>query len=77
VWLLFARNTNGWTYVHQFPRAQFIAVLRATASEGARQFADYVNDLPKLIADHEAHSRSQSVAQPRLRSVAPWRSPRL
>ncbi len=60
LWWVFAKSTSGSAYVHLFSRAQFIELHRSTATETARQFHEFVNDiLPKLIADYESHLRAQ------------------
>ena len=58
LWWLFAKSTNGWVYLTQFPRAQFIECHRSTATEIARHFDEFVNDIPKLIGDYESHLRA-------------------
>ena len=55
-WLL--KSTDGWAYIAQFPRAQFIQCHRSTATEIARQFDGFVNDIPKLTGDYESHLRA-------------------
>ncbi len=59
LWWLFAKSTNAWVYLAHFPRAQFIECHRSTATELARQFDEFVSDIPKLIADYESRSRAQ------------------
>lgn len=54
LWWLFAKGTNGSAYLHLFARAQFIECHRSTASESAREFEQFANDIPKLIADYES-----------------------
>src|SRR6266576_2715857 len=59
LWWLFAKSTNAWVYLAHFPRAQFIECHRSPAREIARQFDEFVSDIPKLIADYESRSRAQ------------------
>jgi hypothetical protein len=56
---LFAKSINGPAYLAPFPRNQFIHCHRSTATEIARQFDEFVNDIPKLIADYESRPRAQ------------------
>ncbi len=58
LWWLFAKSANGSAYVAQFPRALFIESHRSTATERARQFDKFVNDI-KLIANLESLPRPQ------------------
>jgi len=59
LWWLFAKNTNGSAYLAPYPRAEFIECHRSTATEKARQFDEFVNDIPKLMAEYESHRRAQ------------------
>jgi len=63
LWWLFAKNNNGSAYIAPYPRAEFIECQRSTATEKARQFDEFVNDIPKLIADYESHRRAQPSRQ--------------
>jgi len=63
LWWLFAKNTNGSAYVAPYPRAEFIECHRSTATEEARQFDEFVNDIPQLIAEYESHRRAQPFRQ--------------
>lgn len=56
-WL--AQSTDGSTYVLRYLRARFIESHRGGTPESARDFDDFVNGLPKLIADCESHVRAQ------------------
>lgn len=59
LWWLFAKSPNAWVYLAPFPRVQFIECHRSAATEFARQFDEFVNDIPKLIGDYESHLRAQ------------------
>ncbi len=63
LWCLLAKSTNGSAYVHPVSRAQFIEWCRSPVTETARQFDEFVNDIPKLIADYESHRRAQPLRQ--------------
>ena len=63
LWWLFAKISNVWAYVAPYPRAEFIECHRSTATEKARQFDEFVNDIPKLIADYESQRRAQPLRQ--------------
>jgi len=57
---------------------QFIDWHRSTATETARQFHEFVNDiLPKLIADYESHRRAQPLRHDPLQPPTSRRSFRL
>lgn len=67
LWWLFARGQSGWAYVAQYPRIEFIAAHRGDAPEVARQFSSFVNEIPRLIAEHERQMsapRSVSLSLP-------------
>jgi len=59
LWWLFAKSSNVSAYVAPYSRAQFIECHRSTATEIARQFGEFVSDIPKLIADYESRRRAQ------------------
>ena len=59
LWWLFAKSANGWAYIASYPRALFIEGHRSTAPEIARQFEEFVNEMPKLIAAYESHIHAQ------------------
>ena len=63
LWWLFAKNTNGSAYFVPYPRAPFIECHRSTGTELARQFDEFVSDIPKLIAAYESHRRAQPLRQ--------------
>jgi hypothetical protein len=57
LWWLFARSTDGSTYIAPYSRARFIESHRGGAMEIAREFDEFVNDIPKLVADYESQRR--------------------
>lgn len=59
LWYLLARISSGSTYVHPVLRAEFIEWHRSPGTELARQFDEFVTDIPKLIADYESRPRAQ------------------
>ena len=59
LWWLFAKSSNVSAYVAPYSRAQFIECHRGTATKIGRQFDEFVNDIPKLIADYESHRWAQ------------------
>jgi len=61
LWWLFAKSTNGSAYVAPYPRAKFIESHRGAATEIAREFDEFVNDIPKMVADYESHLRAQAL----------------
>ncbi len=61
LWWLFAKSTNGSAYVAPYPRAKFIESHRGAATEIAREFDEFMNDIPKLVADYESHLRAQAL----------------
>ncbi len=63
LWWLFAKSSNVSAYVAPYSRAEFIECHRSTATEIARQFDEFVNDIPKLIADYESQRRAQPLRQ--------------
>jgi len=63
LWWLFAKSTNGAAYVAPYPRAKFIESHLGAATEMAREFDEFVNDVPKLVADYESHRRAQTLRQ--------------
>jgi hypothetical protein len=56
LWWSFAKSGNGWAYVAPYPRAQFIESHRGTP-QAAQAFDEFVNDIPKLVADYERRRR--------------------
>jgi hypothetical protein len=62
LWWLFAKSADGWTYVAPYSRAKFIESHRCGETEiTAREFDEFVNDIPKLVAAYEAHLRAQAL----------------
>jgi hypothetical protein len=62
LWWLIAKSTDGLTYVAPYSRARFIESHRVAATEiAAREFDEFVNDIPKLVAAYEAHFRAQAL----------------
>lgn len=59
LWWLFARSTDGSTYVAPYSRARFIESHCRGATELAQEFDEFVNDIPKLIADYESGLRAR------------------
>ena len=62
-WLL-AKRPNGPVYVAPIPRAEFIYIHRQTATQTARDFDSFVEELSELVANYESHHRVQAL--PRL-----------
>jgi competence protein CoiA len=63
LWWLFAKSTNGSAYVAPYSRAKFIESHRGAATEIAREFDEFMTDIPKLVADYESHLRAQALRQ--------------
>ncbi len=63
LWWLFAKSANGAAFLAPYSRAQFIESHRSAATEIAREFDEFMNDIPKLLADHESHCRAQALRQ--------------
>jgi competence protein CoiA len=63
LWWLFARSTHGSAYVAPYPRAKFVESHRHAATETAREFDQFVHEVPKLVADYESHLRSLAFRQ--------------
>jgi len=61
LWYVLAKSAQGLTYVQPVSRAQFIEWHRSPGTEIARQFDEFVNELPKLIADSESRPGAQPV----------------
>ena len=59
LWWLFAKSTDGSAYIMPYPRATFIESHRGGAPEAARQFDEFVNEIPKLIVNYESQLRAQ------------------
>src|SRR6266702_3722476 len=60
LWWLFAKSTDGPAYVAPYSRARFIESHRGGAPETAREFDEFVKDIPKLVGDYESHLRAQA-----------------
>jgi competence protein CoiA len=57
LWWLFARSTSESAYVAPYSRAKFIEGHRVGATEiAAREFDEFVNDIPKLVAEYESRA---------------------
>jgi hypothetical protein len=63
LWWLCAKSTNGAAYLAPYQRAKFIESHRGAATEIAREFDEFVNDAPKLVADYETQRRAQALRQ--------------
>ncbi len=63
LWWLFAKSTDGPAYVAPYSRATFIESHRGGATEIAREFDEFVKDIPKLVGDYESHLRAQPLRQ--------------
>jgi hypothetical protein len=57
LWWLLARSADGPTYLAPYSRATFIESHRGGVTEIAREFDEFVNDIPKLVADYERQRR--------------------
>jgi competence protein CoiA len=61
LWWLFARSTGGLVFLAPYSRASFIESHRGGGTpEAAREFDEFMKDVPKLVADYESHRRTQS-----------------
>ena len=60
LWWLFAKSTDGPAYVAPYSRDRFIESHRGGATEIAREFDEFVKDIPKLVGDYESHFRAQA-----------------
>ena len=54
LWWLVGRGNSGWAYLQMFSRTQFVNCLRGPASESARAFEAFLQDVPQLITSYEA-----------------------
>jgi len=64
LWWLLATSTKG-AYLTPYSRARFIESHRAGgAADAAREFDEFVNDIPKLVANWESQLRAQSLQDP-------------
>ena len=63
LWWLFAKSTDGPAYVAPYSRATFIESHRGGAPEIAREFDEFVKDIPKLVGDYESYRRAQPLRQ--------------
>jgi len=63
VWWLFAKSTDGPAYVAPYSRATFIESHRGGATEIAREFDEFIKDIPKLVGDYESHLRAQALSR--------------
>lgn len=61
LWWLFAKSTDGSAYLAPYPRAKFIESHRGGKTEIAREFDQFVKDIPKLVGDYESHLRAQAL----------------
>jgi competence protein CoiA len=61
LWWLLAKTSDGPTYVAPYSRARFIESHHGGATEIAREFDEFVNDIPKLVANYESHLRAQAL----------------
>jgi hypothetical protein len=50
-----------------YSRARFIESHRGGAPEAAREFDEFMNDIPKLVAAYESHQSFQSLPTPPLK----------
>ena len=64
LWWLLATSTNGLAYLAPYSRAKFIESHRGGAADAAREFDEFVNDIPKLVAKWESQPRAQSLQNP-------------
>ena len=64
LWWLLATSAKG-AYLTPYSRARFIESHRAGgAADTAREFDEFVNDIPKLVANWESQLRAQSLQDP-------------
>jgi competence protein CoiA len=63
LWWLLAKNTNGSAYVTPYSHTKFIESHRGGATEIAREFDEFVSEIPKLVADYESQRRDQARRQ--------------
>ncbi len=69
VWWLFAKSTDGPAYVAPYSRATFIESHRGGATEIAREFDEFIKDIPKLVGDYESHLRAQALSRAPMRPL--------
>jgi hypothetical protein len=75
LWWLFAKSTTGSAYVAPYQRADFIDSHRGGATAKAREFDEFVNDIPRLVADYESQRPAQALRQapmPPLQGFQPY-----
>jgi hypothetical protein len=63
LWWLFARSIEGPTYIAPYLRASFIEGHCGRAPEVGRQFDMVANEIPKILAEYEAHLRARAALQ--------------
>ena len=61
LWWLVATSANGLTYLAPYSRTKFIENHDVGATEKAREFAQFVNDIPKLVGNYESQLRAESL----------------
>jgi hypothetical protein len=61
LWWLLATSTNGLAYLAPYSRAKFIENHRGGTADAAREFDEFVNDIPKLLSNYEIQLRAQSL----------------
>ena len=61
LWWLLAKRPNGQVYAAHFSRAEFIEIHRGTATQMARNFDSFVEELSELVANYESHRRAQAL----------------
>ena len=61
LWWLLATSTNGLAYLAPYSRAKFIESHRGGTADAAREFDEFVNDIPKLLSNYETQLRAQSL----------------
>lgn len=69
LWWLAPNADDIWVCVARISRADFIETHRRTATQGARDFDSFVEELIKLVPDYESRRLSQALEE------APPRSP--
>ena len=69
LWWLSPNAGDTWAHVARISRADFIETHRRTATQGARDFDSFVEELIKLVPDNESRRRTQALEE------APPRSP--
>jgi hypothetical protein len=69
LWWLVATSANGLAYLTPYSRAKFIESHRGGAADTAREFDEFVKDIPKLLSNYESQLRGQPLQYAALRPL--------